>query len=54
MAGTLSYYIQILSCAGFFVLTTLSIMAFCNVQALNINEGKNVHSGIILLVTAIV
>lgn len=47
-------YLLCLCCAGFLVLLVLSIMAFCNMEALKIEDNKHIASGIILLIVSIV
>jgi hypothetical protein len=47
-------YFFYLCSAGFVVLLILSIMALCDTQALKIEEGKNVKSGVVLLICSIV
>jgi hypothetical protein len=54
MSNSVSLYVQILSLSAFCVLFTFSVLAFCNVECLKIKSGRNIQSGVILLVTAIV
>jgi hypothetical protein len=48
------YYFSIISFAGFFVLTILSVLAFVNFEYLRIKPGRHIQSGIMLIVTAVV
>ncbi len=47
-------YLFLISIAGFFILTVLSILAFINHKALRIKKDKHIHSGIMLIITAVV
>jgi hypothetical protein len=54
MASFLVKYIQFISLAGFLVLLVFSILAFCNVEFFKIKQGKNISSGVILLIVSLV
>lgn len=54
MSSLIMYYFLFLCIAGFVVLSILSMMAFANLPCMNIKQGKNVNSGITLIITAIV
>jgi hypothetical protein len=54
MASFLVKYIQLISLGGFVILLVFSILAFCNVEFFKIKEGKNIDSGIILLIVSLV
>jgi hypothetical protein len=47
-------YIFLVSSAGFAILTIFSILAFSNIEALKIQKDRNLQSGGVLLITAIV
>ena len=40
--------------SGCFILFIFSIMAFCNVRGMHIEEGKNIRGGMILLINTII
>ena len=54
MSGFLSKYLQLVCLSGFCVLIVLSVLAFCNAQFLKIKKDKNIASGIILAIVAVV
>lgn len=54
MSLLLNTYVAVLSLSGFVFLLILSLFAFLNMEALRIQEGKHIYSGISLLITSIV
>ena len=52
--GLLIKYFLIISTAGSLILLIFSIMAYCNMEALDIRKGKKNKSGTIVLVSCII
>ena len=47
-------YLMVISLSGGIILLIFMIMAFCNVENLNIKKGKGTSSGTIILLASIV
>ena len=53
MSKELWHYLFIIFAGGAVFLLILSIMAFCNIKGLNIEEGRNMTGGLILLINTV-
>lgn len=54
MDSTLYSLLFFILCTGSILLLIFSVMAFCKVEGLEIDEGKHTKSGIILIIDAII
>ena len=54
MSIYLYYYIYLISLGGFFILFFFSILSFRNNEFLEIKDGKNKNSGIMLLIDSLI
>jgi hypothetical protein len=54
MSIYLYYYIYLISLGGFFILFFFSILSFRNNEFLEIKNGKNKNSGIMLLIDSLI